>query len=88
MVFLFNGKSQGAKKGLGTWDDEEVIKKKKGKKSNMADLLFFLVFLLLYRSSISIEHVIRIKGNQRERVMVVKIYLLLYYNESNLVWQG
>jgi hypothetical protein len=41
MVFLFNGKSQGAKKGLGTWDDEEVIKKKKGKKSNMADLLFF-----------------------------------------------
>lgn len=85
MVFLFNGKSQGVRKGLGTWDDEEVIKKKKEKKSNMADLLFWVV-LLLYRSSISIEHTIRIKGNERE--MGIKIYLLLYYNESNLVWQG
>ena len=47
MVFLFNGNSQGARKGLGTWDDEEVIKKKKGKKSNMADLLFFGCFIIV-----------------------------------------
>lgn len=54
----------------------------------MADLLFFGCFIIV--SLINFDRTCNKnqRKSERERVMVVKIYLLLYYNESNLVWQG
>ena len=61
-------------------------KEKKGKNRTWRIFFFFGYFIIV--SLINFDRTCNKKEiREREREMGVKIYLLLYYNESNLAWQ-